>query len=113
LGLTSIHAIITYWTYYFLPIYFQAVKGQSPMNSGIDTLSTFAVGLLCALIGGILLSKIGRYKRLHFAASIPVIFASGLFSLMNAETHPAAWAWFQLICTAGSGLKSGIPLPVV
>lgn len=113
LGLTFIHAIVTYWTYYFLPIYFQAVKGQSPMNSGIDTLPTFAGGLLCALAGGILLSKIGRYKPLHFAASIPMIIAFGLFSLMNADTHPAAWAWFQLICAAGSGLMSGILLPAV
>ena len=113
LGLTFIHAIVTYWTYYFLPIYFQAVKGQSPMNSGIDTLPTFAGGLLCALIGGVLLSKIGRYKPLHFAASIPMIIAFGLFSIMNADTHVAAWAWFQLICAAGSGLMSGILLPAV
>jgi hypothetical protein len=113
LGLTFIHAIVTYWTYYFLPIYFQAVKGQSPMNSGIDTLPTFAGGLLCALIGGILLSRSGRYKPLHFAASIPMIIAFGLFSIMNADTHPAAWAWFQLICAAGSGLMSGILLPAV
>ena len=113
LGLTFIHAIVTYWTYYFLPIYFQAVKGQSPMNSGIDTLPTFAGGLLCALIGGVLLSKIGRYKPLHFAASIPMIIAFGLFSIMNADTHAAAWAWFQLICAAGSGLMSGILLPAV
>ena len=113
LGLTFIHAVVTYWTYYFLPIYFQAVKGQSPMNSGIDTLPTFAGGLLCALIGGILLSKIGRYKPLHFAASIPMIIAFGLFSIMNADTPPAAWASFQLICAAGSGLMSGILLPAV
>ena len=113
LGLTFIHAIVTYWTYYFLPIYFQAVKGQSPMNSGIDTLPTFAGGLLCALIGGVLLSKIGRYKPLHFAASIPMIIAFGLFSIMNADTHAAVWAWFQVICAAGSGLMSGILLPAV
>lgn len=83
------------------------------MKSGIDTLPTFAGGLLCALIGGVLLSKIGRYKPLHFAASIPMIIAFGLFSIMNADTHPAAWAWFQLICAAGSGLMSGILLPAV
>jgi hypothetical protein len=113
LGLTFIHAIVTYWTYYFLPIYCQALKGRSAMNSGVDTLPTFAGGLVCALIGGILLSKIGRYKPLHFAASVPMIVAFGLFSLMNADTHPAAWAWFQLICAAGSGLMSGILLPAV
>jgi hypothetical protein len=113
LGLTFIHAIVTYWTYYFLPIYFQAVKGQSAMNSGVDTLPTFAGGLLCALIGGVLLSKTGRYKPLHFIGTIPMIIAFGLFSIMDADTNPAAWAWFQLICAAGSGLLVGIMLPAV
>jgi hypothetical protein len=104
---------VTYWSYYFLPIYFQAVKGQSPMLSGVDTLPTFAGGLLCALLGGILLSKTGRYKPLHFASYIPMIIAFGLFSIMDVDTHPAAWAFFQLICAAGSGLMSGILLPAV
>jgi hypothetical protein len=113
LGLTFIHAIVTYWTYYFLPIYFQAVKGQSAMNSGVDTLPTFAGGLLCALLGGVLLSKTGRYKPLHFIGTIPMIIAFGLFSTMDADTNPAAWAWFQLICAAGSGLMTGIMLPAV
>lgn len=113
LGLTFIHAVVTYWSYYFLPIYFQAVKGQSPMLSGVDTLPTFAGGLLCALLGGILLSKTGRYKPLHFAAYIPIIIAFGLFRIMDATTHPAAWTFFQLLCAAGSGLMSGILLPAV
>jgi len=113
LGLTFIHAIVTYWSYYFLPIYFQAVKGQSPMLSGVDTLPMFAGGLLCALLGGILLSRIGRYKPLHLAGCVPMIVAFGLFSIMDANTHPAAWALFQLLCAAGSGLLSGILLPAV
>lgn len=73
----------------------------------------FEGGLLCALIGGVLLSKLGRYKPLHFAASIPMIIAFGLFSIMNVETHLAAWAWFQLIRAAGSGLMGGILLSAV
>lgn len=113
LGLTFIHAIVTYWTYYFLPIYFQAVKGQSAMNSGIYTLPTFGGGLFCALVGGVVLSKIGRYKPLHLVASVPMIIAFGLFSLMDADTNPAAWVWFQLICAAGSGLMSTTLLPAV
>jgi hypothetical protein len=113
LGLTFIHAVVTYWSYYFLPIYFQAVKGQSPMMSGVDTLPTFAGGLLCALLGGIVLSKTGRYKPLHFAAYIPMIISFGLFSIMDANTHPTAWSVFQLLCAAGSGLISGILLPAV
>lgn len=83
------------------------------MLSGVDTLPMFAGGLLCALLGGILLSRIGRYKPLHLAGCVPMIVAFGLFSIMDANTHPAAWALFQLLCAAGSGLLSGILLPAV
>lgn len=35
--LTFLHAVCTYWAFYFLPIYFQAVRGYSPLRSGEHT----------------------------------------------------------------------------
>ena len=58
--LTFIHMIVTYWTDYFLPIYFQAVKRLSPTQSGVDTLPTFAGGFVRATIGGVALTKSDR-----------------------------------------------------
>ena len=113
LGLTFVHAIVTYWTYYFLPVYFQAVKRQSAMHSGVDTLPTFAGGLLFALVGGILLSKLGRYKPLHLAGFAVFTIAFGLLSLLKADSSPAAWVFFQLIAASGSGILVGILLPAV
>ncbi|OQO12716.1 hypothetical protein B0A48_02180 [Cryoendolithus antarcticus] len=113
LGLTFIHAIVTYWTYYFLPIYFQSVKRQSAMHSGIDTLPTFAGGLIFALVGGVLLSKLGRYKPLHIAGFAVFTIAFGLLSLLDAKSNPAAWVFFQLIAASGSGVLVGILLPAV
>ncbi|OQN96128.1 hypothetical protein B0A48_18043 [Cryoendolithus antarcticus] len=113
LGLTFIHAIVTYWTYYFLPIYFQSVNGQSAMHSGIDTLPTFAGGLVFALVGGVLLSKLGRYIPLHIAGFAVFTIAFGLLSLLDAKSNPAAWVFFQLIAASGSGVLVGILLPAV
>ncbi|KAK6436009.1 hypothetical protein LTR95_007801 [Oleoguttula sp. CCFEE 5521] len=113
LGLTFIHAIVTYWTYYFLPIYFQSVKRQSAMHSGVDTLPTFAGGLVFALVGGVLLSKLGRYKPLHIAGFAVLTIAFGLLSLLDAKSNPAAWVFFQLIAASGSGVLVGILLPAV
>lgn len=44
--LTLLHTICTYWAFYFLPIYFQAVRGYSPMKSG-KTTSLRRHGTLC------------------------------------------------------------------
>ncbi|KAB8279599.1 major facilitator superfamily domain-containing protein [Aspergillus minisclerotigenes] len=107
------HSICVYWTFYFLPIYFQAVRGASAMRSGINTLPVFAGVLPFAILGGILLSKLGRYKPLHFLGFIPLTIAMGLFSLLTADSSTAAWVCFQLLCSVGAGLLSGITLPAM
>lgn len=113
LGLTFLHAILAYWTYYFLPIYFQAVKGQSPMKTGVSTLPTFAGGLAFAVLGGMLLSVVGRYKPLQLAGFATVTISFGLFSLLDANSSDAAWVCFQLISVIGGGGLVGILLPAV
>ncbi|KAK8074711.1 major facilitator superfamily protein [Apiospora hydei] len=99
--LTFIHAVISYFSYYFLPIYFQAVMGKSPMQSGVATLPSFAGSLFFALAGGILMSAIGRYKPIHlvgFGASVVAI---------------AAWVCYQLLFAIGGGGLAGCLLPAV
>lgn len=113
LVLTLIHAIVTFWAYYFLPIYFQAVLGYPPLHSGVATLPIFAGSLLFAVLGGVLLSKIGRYKPLHLAGFLPLTLSFGLFSLLDASSSMAAWVCFQLLWAFGSGFLVGILLPAV
>jgi hypothetical protein len=34
LGITLLHSLVIYWGFYFLPVYFQAVKAASPFRAG-------------------------------------------------------------------------------
>lgn len=34
LAITLLHSLTIYWAFYFLPVYFQAVRGVSPFRSG-------------------------------------------------------------------------------
>ncbi|KAH0489330.1 hypothetical protein TgHK011_009763 [Trichoderma gracile] len=111
--LTFIHAIVAYWVYYFLPIYFQAVKGLSPLRSGVYTLPNVAGGLVFAVLGGVLLSKSGRYKPLHLAGFAITTISFGLFSILDARSSDAAWVCIQLLNALGSGMLSGVLLPAV
>ncbi|EED17267.1 efflux pump antibiotic resistance protein, putative [Talaromyces stipitatus ATCC 10500] len=111
--LTFLHSTITYWSFYFLPIYFQAVKNRSPLASGVDTLPTFAGIIPFAIMGGVLLSKTGRYKPLHFVGFIPMSIGFGLFSTLDENSSDAAWVCYQLLCSVGAGMLAGILLPAV
>ncbi|PTB65895.1 MFS general substrate transporter [Trichoderma citrinoviride] len=113
LVLTFIHAVVAYWAYYFLPIYFQAVRALSPLRSGIYTLPNVAGGLVFAVLGGVLLSKFGRYKPLHLAGFAVTTISFGLLSILDAHSSDAAWVCIQLLNALGSGMLSGVLLPAV
>ncbi|KAF2485971.1 major facilitator superfamily domain-containing protein [Neohortaea acidophila] len=113
LALTFIHAIVTFWTYYFLPLFFQAVQTRTPEASGIATLPIFGGSLLFSILGGVLLSKTGKYKPIHLAGFAILVIAFGLFSLFNHTTSTAAWVCFELLWAAGDGVLIAILLPAM
>ncbi|KAI1845894.1 hypothetical protein JX266_007981 [Neoarthrinium moseri] len=113
LAVTFITTLCTYWAFYFMPIYFQGVLRKSAFWSGVDALPLFAGLFPCAIIGGTVLSKWGRYKPLHLLGMAILTLSFGLFSLLDRNSSTAAWACFQLLCAIGSGLMIAILLPAM
>lgn len=96
---------------YFLPIYFQAIKGSSPLMSGVYYLP-FTIGLLLlAVTAGVFLSKTGLYKPAHLAGWALSAIGVGLFSMLNRETSIGAWVGFQVIAAGGTGFIFTVSLP--
>lgn len=102
--LTFLHSIITIWSLYFLPVYFQGVLGSSSSRSGVQLLPTILALVPFAAIGGTLLSKFGRYRPIHHAGFALVTIGFGLFTLLDRHSNTGSWVGFQLIQAAGAGL---------
>ncbi|PLB54745.1 multidrug resistance protein Fnx1, partial [Aspergillus steynii IBT 23096] len=112
-GLTFIHAMLTYWITYFLPVYFQSVKEASPIRSGVDLLPTAVSGIPFAILAGSGLSLLNRYRPFHFAGFALLILSSGLFTLLDADSSTATWAGFQILGAAGVGALQTTTLPAL
>ena len=112
-ALTFIHAMLTYWITYFLPVYFQAVKEASPIRSGVDLLPSAVTGIPFAILAGSGLSTINRYRPFHFIGFIFLILTYGLFALLSASTSTAAWIGFQILGAVGVGFLLTTTLPAV
>jgi EmrB/QacA subfamily drug resistance transporter len=78
----------------FLPRWFQFVAGSSATESGYQTLPLLAGLILSSIIGGILVSRTGRYKIVILGGL--VLMTTGIFLMTNlhADTPlPVVWAW--------------------
>ena len=103
-ALTFLHSIATISAIYFIPIYFQGVRGASPARSGVDLLLTIFFLVPAAITAGGLLSTLSRYRPLHHAGFAIMVIGFGLFSLLDASSSTAVWVIFQAIQACGVGI---------
>ncbi|PYH81304.1 DHA14-like major facilitator [Aspergillus uvarum CBS 121591] len=97
---------------YYVPIWFQAVKDQSAMGSGIRTLP-FILGLvLVSIIAGIGVTIVGYYAPFMIASSIVSSIGAGLLMTFRPSTGHAHWIGYQAIVGIGVGLGLQQPLVV-
>ncbi|KAG4032389.1 hypothetical protein MFRU_007g02930 [Monilinia fructicola] len=98
---------------YYLPIYFQGVKGASPTMSGVYFLPIVLSHVLFAITSGILLGKLGYYLPFALIGSALVAIGNGLLATLLPETSTGKWIGYQIISGAGRGLALQIPIIAV
>ncbi|KAJ7152947.1 major facilitator superfamily domain-containing protein [Mycena filopes] len=96
---------------YFLPIWFQAIKGVSAVKSGIDNLPMILSLVVASLIAGGVITAIGYYTPFMILASILMGVGAGLISTFDIGTGHAHWIGFQVIY--GLGVGFGMQQPVM
>lgn len=109
--ITFLNSVQNYWSFFFVPIYFQAVQLASPAESGVDLLVFSLVGIPAAAISLVVLSKWGRYKILHILGSALFTLGIGLFSIMDQYTSTAAWVWINIAAALGTSMLTNTQLP--
>ena len=98
-------------TVYYLPIWFQAVKGVSAYQSGIRNIPVLLAVVIGTIISGGLVSKIGYYTPFMLASTVLTSVGAGLLTTFDLETASSKWIGYQVICGFGIGL--GLQLPLV
>ncbi|KAB5576168.1 major facilitator superfamily protein [Coniochaeta sp. 2T2.1] len=111
--LTFVHGAVTMWAYFFLPVYFQGVLAATAYRSGIMLLPTILALLPAAILGGLLLTKFGRYKPILAASFALIVVGFGLFSILDENSSTGAWVGFQVLESFGAGLSLAALLPAL
>ncbi|OAA65615.1 major facilitator superfamily transporter [Niveomyces insectorum RCEF 264] len=103
---------------YFLPIYFQALLGATPLISGVWLLATCLPTALCAAGSGVYLRKTGRFHDPIVLGFVLSVLGAGLLydlphDLDGPPSRASAWArliMFQVIVGGGIGMLFQPPL---
>ena len=89
---------------YYVPIWFQAIKGVSPVKSGIDTLPNIIAVILASNIAGFSVSKIGYYTPYLIISATFMAIGAGLITTFKPNTGHPAWIGYQVLFGFGQGL---------
>jgi MFS family permease len=100
---TLFSGMIFYSTLYYLPTYFQIVRGASPIRSGVLILPLVCVQTVTSFSSGLLVSKTGDYWwNLVFGFAIWTV-GCGLLSTFTEDTSLGEIVGFQIIYGVGAG----------
>ncbi|KAJ9490104.1 hypothetical protein VN97_g3161 [Penicillium thymicola] len=94
---------------YFLPIWFQSIKGSSAVESGIHLLPMMISMVVGSIGGGITNSKIGFYNPLAIIGSCIMSVGAGLLTTFQVDTSEGKWIGYQIVYGIGLGLCFQVP----
>ena len=91
-------------TFYFLPIWFQAIKGATAVKSGIMILPMVIGMMITSISAGILTKKVGYYAPWMIACSVLMPVGAGLISTFTPTSAHPQWIGYQALFGLGLGL---------
>jgi MFS family permease len=94
---------------YFLPIWFQAIKGTDALQSGIDSIPLILTMTLGIILSGGLTTKFGYYMPYVYAYVILTSIGAGLITTFTPNTSIGKWIDYQILFGFGCGLAFQLP----
>lgn len=88
---------------YYLPIWFQAIKGTSAVGSGIRNIPMVLALVVASMVGGIGVTTLGYYTPWVIASSCLMAIGAGLLSTLKEGSGPGKWIGYQIVFGVGVG----------
>lgn len=101
---TIVHGIVLWALLYFLPLYYEAVKGYTPIVSGVAILPETTLVAPMSVVVGIVSSITGRYRWALWIGWFLTTLGSGLLILLRPDTSIPAWIFINIAVSVGTGM---------
>ncbi|RDW92655.1 hypothetical protein BP5796_02049 [Coleophoma crateriformis] len=88
---------------YYLPFYFQGVKGASAAGSGVDLLPYLLSQTLAAVVAGAAINRSGYFNPPMLAGTVMFSIGAGLLHTLSTTTPSSMWIGYQILAGFGTG----------
>ncbi|CAG7566050.1 unnamed protein product [Fusarium equiseti] len=97
-------------TLYYLPIWFQTIKGVSAVQSGIRLLPTVVAQVVASFLGAAGVQILGQYMTFMIVGNAIMCVGTGLLTMLKADTTNSEWIGYQIPYGFGLGITLQVPL---
>ena len=88
----------------YLPVYFQAVQGASPIRSGIDFLGMVMFITPSCMVVGASVQIANRYRPQNYIGWILTVIGFGILTLLDTDSSKAKYIGCQVVLGIGLGI---------
>lgn len=101
---TVLHGMVLWCLLYYSPLYYEGVKGYSPIVAGISIFpETFTVAPV-SVVTGIVVTITGRYRWSVWAGWSFATLGTGILYMLDTDTSVVSWIFLNLVVGIGLGL---------
>lgn len=101
---TVLQGLILWCALYYLPLYYEAVKGYSPILAGVALFPQSFTVAPSAMVVGILVTITGRYRWAIWLGWALSTLGLGLLCYIQVDTSIPAWIFLNLVGGLGLGV---------
>lgn len=101
---TILHGMILWCILYYLPLYFEAVKGYSPIVAGISMFPESFTVAPASVVTGIVITITGRYRWSLWVGWGFTTFGTGIVYLLDVNTSVVSWIFLNIVVGIGMGM---------
>ncbi|KAK2807809.1 hypothetical protein FQN50_005352 [Emmonsiellopsis sp. PD_5] len=94
---------------FYIAIYFQAIRDDSPLMSGVHMLPITLGLVMFTMVSGVLISVLGYYLPFPLIGAAISAIGYGLLSTLSPTTPVAKWIGYQILYGVASGLTTAAP----
>jgi len=98
-----INALIVYGLLYFLPLYFEAVRGYNAILSGVALFPATLTVAPVSIISGLIITKTGDFHVVTWIGWIATTLGCGILVLMDVDSTIPQWVFLCLVAGVGLG----------